>query len=102
MKKYEIINEVIKNGYYLIEATEFGELVFNKIVGCGDLEIHTRIEICNIDELKAEFRTVSIFRTLHKSGEKAVTVQEFYTTFDEIEIDGKAVTNRFNYTSIVL
>ena len=102
MKKHEIINEVIKNGYNLIEATEYGELVFGKVVGCGDDVVHTRIEINNIDSSKEDYKTVSIFRTLHKGEEKATTVQEFYATFGDIEIDGKAVTNRFNYSSIVL
>ena len=102
MKKHEIINEVIKNGYHLIEATEYGELVFGKTVGCGDGEVITGIEITNDDRAKDEYQSVSISRSTRKAGEEMDIVQTFWSTFSDIDIDGKAVTNCSNYTSIVL
>lgn len=107
MKKNEIINEVLRNGYWLSEATDYGMLAFEKTSIFGDDEVRTRIEVTNMDEMSEEYKLVCIFRRLVTKDEKnhktvVKTIQEMVADFQHIVIDGKAVSSTRNYTSIVL
>ena len=95
MKKNELINCLIENGYALIECDEFNQLAFWKQTN----ECRTMVYIYTTSDMTA----YSIYRDIIDNNDKVKkNIATLYLDERFTDITGKALIDTGNYNSIVL
>ena len=93
MERNEFINHLIKIGYWLKLITDFNEMVLCSIT--NDCQTEVFIDLNN--------DAIGVFRDIiNNEGECVIHVTKFYGNMKSLRIEGKALYNTENYTSIGL